>query len=194
MKRTRHFDVVLRSTVVAVLFTTMLPVVVNATPPPWAPAHGWRRKHDPYYVGYQGKRWRDDYGVIGGSCNRAAVGAALGGVVGGAVGSTMGKGETRAVAIIVGTVLGAVVGHEIGREMDDRDRGCFGHSLELATTGHTVRWADPDGLSYALTPARTVQSGGRPCREFGLVTTYHGKEHSKRGLACRASDGVWRAE
>ena len=27
---------------------------VLADPPPWAPAHGWRKKHDPNYVGYTG--------------------------------------------------------------------------------------------------------------------------------------------
>ena len=193
MKRGKLFDAVTCSTLVALVTTLLLPALATATPPPWAPAHGWRRKHDPYYVGYQGKRWRDDFGVISGSCNRAAVGAVLGGAVGGAVGSTVGKGDTRAVATVVGVVLGTVVGHEIGREMDERDRACFGHTLELANTGHTVRWLDPSGVSYALTPARTVESGGHLCREFGIVTAHHGREVAETGSACRQGDGVWRS-
>ena len=29
-----------------------------ADPPKHAPAHGWRKKHDPYYVGFSGYRWQ----------------------------------------------------------------------------------------------------------------------------------------
>ena len=35
----------------------------SATPPAHAPAHGWRAKHDPYYVGYTGNHWERDYGI-----------------------------------------------------------------------------------------------------------------------------------
>ena len=30
-------------------------------PPPHAPAHGWRKKNDPYYVGYTGRQWERDF-------------------------------------------------------------------------------------------------------------------------------------
>jgi surface antigen len=180
-------------TLAAVMLTGTLPLLALADPPPWAPAHGWRRKHDPYYVGYRGHRWPNDYGVLRGSCNRAQVGAVLGGAVGGAVGSTIGKGDTRTVAIVVGTVLGVLVGHEVGRAMDEGDRGCFGHSLELAKNGRTVHWTNPDaGLAYALTPTRSFEIDGRPCRAFTLQTTYGGKGRSKNGSACRSDDGIWR--
>jgi surface antigen len=77
--------------------------------------------------------------------------------------------------------------------MDDRDRACFGHSLELTQTGHTVRWTNPEaGLAYALTPMRSVEIGGRPCRDYTLVTTYGGKDQAKSGRACRADEGIWR--
>ncbi|HEY3326730.1 MAG TPA: glycine zipper 2TM domain-containing protein [Novimethylophilus sp.] len=97
--------------------TLLIPLspAVYADPPSWAPAHGWRKKHDPYYTGYSGKRWYDDYGIIEGTCNRDKIGAVLGGVTGGAIGSTVGKGDGKTVAIIVGTVLGAVVGNQIGK-------------------------------------------------------------------------------
>ena len=184
------------ATLAAVMLTGTLPILALADPPPWAPAHGWRRKHDPHYegyVGYRGQRWPNDYGVLEGSCNRAAIGAVLGGAVGGAVGSTIGNGNTRTVAIVVGTVLGAVIGHEVGRDMDERDRGCFGHSLELAKTGQTVHWTNPDaGIVYGLTPTRSFEVGGRPCRAFTLQTTYAGRGHAKSGSACRSDDGTWR--
>ena len=59
-----------------------------ADPPPHAPAHGWRKKNDPYYVGYTGRQWTDDYGIRSGRCDRdrshmaTAVGAVAGGVIG----------------------------------------------------------------------------------------------------------------
>jgi len=183
----------LYATLAVVIVTGTFPTSALADPPPWAPAHGWRRKHDPYYAGYQGRKWPNDYGVISGTCSRAQVGAVLGGAVGGAVGSTIGKGDARTVAIVVGTVLGTVVGYEVGREMDERDRGCFGHSLELAETGHTVRWTNPDlGVAYALTPTRSFEVSGHPCRAFTFQTTYGGKDRSRNGSACRSGDGTWR--
>ena len=182
-------------TAFTLVFVIAMPLVALAKPPPWAPAHGWRRKHDPYYVGYRGHRWPDDYGVVHGTCNRAQIGAVLGGALGGAVGSTIGTGESRAVAIVVGTVIGAVVGHEIGRGVDERDRACFGHSLELVKPGHTVRWTNPDaGLAYALTPMRSLEVGGRPCREYKLVASHGRDDRAQSGRACRSDDGVWRFE
>src|SRR5438477_2820331 len=106
---------------VALLSLGLLPVPSPADPPPWAPAHGWRKKNDPNYVGYTGKQWTQDYGVLDGRCNSDKVGAVLGGVVGGAVGSQVVKGENRPVAIVVGTVLGAVIGSKIGAEVDNGD-------------------------------------------------------------------------
>src|SRR5687768_11099143 len=111
-------------------------------PPDHAKAHGWRKKHDPAYVGYTGREWERDYGVIEGSCHRKEIGTVLGAVVGGAIGSQVGDGSGRTVAIIVGSVLGAVIGREIGRDLDDGDRACIGHSLELAKPGQSVRWVN----------------------------------------------------
>ena len=47
-----------------------LPCLALATPPSWAPAHGWRKKNDPAYAGYSGRSWNDDFGVQSGRCNR----------------------------------------------------------------------------------------------------------------------------
>src|SRR6266516_5415422 len=98
----------LSAAIAAFLMLSFVPVPAPADPPPWAPAHGWRKKNDPNYVGYTGKKWDKDYGVIEGRCNSAAVGAVLGGAVGGVVGSRAANKEDRPVAIVVGTVLGAV--------------------------------------------------------------------------------------
>jgi len=54
--------------VIALVSLTFVPVPAPADPPPWAPAHGWRKKNDPNYVGYTGKKWDKDYGIIEGRC------------------------------------------------------------------------------------------------------------------------------
>ncbi len=57
-----HFSKYLRSAALAALAAALtLPAL--ADPPSHAPAHGWRKKNDPYYVGYTGRHWNDDFGV-----------------------------------------------------------------------------------------------------------------------------------
>jgi len=164
-----------------------------ATPPAHAPAHGWRAKHDPYYVGYTGNHWERDYGIRGGRCDRREVGTVVGAVVGGAIGSTVGKGDDRLVAILIGSAIGAVVGREIGREMDSSDRACIGHALELAEAGQWVRWEGArDGLRYAVKPGDGFERDGYACRRFTLERDLDGRSDRKPGSACRVAEGEWR--
>ncbi len=137
-----------------------LPCLALATPPSWAPAHGWRKKNDPHYAGYSGRSWDDDFGVQSGRCNREDVGAVLGALAGGAIGAEAGPdGAGRAVAVVVGTVIGAAIGAEIGRRMDKADRSCAGHALELAREGQTVTWVNPaSGVTWQLTPVSAPPS------------------------------------
>jgi surface antigen len=168
-----------------------LPCIALAAPPSWAPAHGWRKKNDPTYAGYSGRSWSDDYGVRSGRCDRAEVGAVLGGVAGGVIGAEAGKGDQRAVAIVVGTVIGAVIGAEIGRRMDQADRSCVGHTLELAAPGQTVTWTNANtGVSYKLTPSDKSE-GANGCRKFRLVATGGFGLSEGRTVACPAPDGTW---
>lgn len=158
-----------------------------AQPPAHAPAHGWRKQHDPYYMGYTGKQWDRDYGIVAGKCNREAVGAVLGGVIGGAIGSQIGKGDGNKVAIIVGTALGALIGAKAGREADQSDAACIGHALELAKDGQSVTWHDDAGTRYRIKPLKGFSQDGLPCRNFEL--TVAGKIRS--GSACQTQPGTW---
>ena len=163
-----------------------------ADPPAHAPAHGWRKKHDPAYRGYTGREWERDYGVLEGRCNRKEIGTVLGAVVGGVIGSQVGDGSDRPVAIIVGSVLGAVIGRESGRKFDDRDRACFGHALELAPEGRSVKWTnDTTGVTYLVEPHGQAQSGGT-CRTYKITASKGGKSESNEGRACRNDDGTWK--
>src|SRR5687768_14452658 len=161
----------------AALIALLVAAPVLADPPPWAPAHGWRKKNDPNYVGYTGKSWERDYGVLDGRCNTAAVGAVLGGVTGAVIGSRTSDAQERPIAIILGTAIGAVIGAKIGEEIDDRDRACMGHALELAGEKKTVRWTNKStGVTYRLTPTRNAGTAQRPCREFKTIVST-GKKH-----------------
>jgi len=190
------------------------PQLVLADPPPWAPAHGWRKKNDPNYVGYTGKKWDQDYGVLEGTCDAAKVGTVLGGIAGGVIGGQVAKDSpNRPVAILVGTVLGAVIGNKIGAEVGSGDQGCMGHALELAGEQSAVKWTNAQtGVSYVLTPTRNFGDQSNPCREFTTVASAgadssaskgkgKGKAKAKGhgaqgkttidGVACRRPSGEW---
>jgi surface antigen len=179
---------------VALLCGLLVAVPSPAAPPDHAKAHGWRKKNDPNYVGYTGKKWEKDYGVTEGKCNSAAVGAVLGGAAGAVVGSRADK-EDRPVAIILGTAIGAVIGAKIGQSIDQSDRGCMGHSLELAGVKKTVVWTNSaTGVTYRLTPTRDFTEGSQACREFTTeLATGKGKKKKDKvsGVACRRGNGDW---
>jgi surface antigen len=162
-----------------------------ADPPAHAPAHGWRKKHGSHYVGRTGVEWENDYDISSGRCNRDAIGAVVGGVVGGAIANRVGD-EHRTVATIIGVAAGALIGHRIGRELDERDRGCFGHALEIGELGRTVVWTNEStGVRYEMAPGADRQRDGVACREFTLAAVAGTERSSQRGLACQAQPGVW---
>jgi surface antigen len=166
--------------------------VAAADPPAHAPAHGWRNKHGGHYVGRTGVQWEQDYEISAGRCNRDAIGAVVGGVVGGAIANRVGD-EHRTVATIIGVAAGALIGHKIGRELDERDRSCFGHALELAAPGRTVVWTnETTGVRYELAPGADRQHDGAACREFALAAMAGAEKSTRRGLACQSQPGVWR--
>jgi len=162
-------------------------------PPAHAPAHGWRKKHDPYYVGYTGTKWERDYDVASGSCNREEIGAVLGGVAGGIIGSRVGSPENRTVATIIGAAAGALIGAKLGRELDAGDRGCFGHALEIAHAGQRVVWENmATGTRYSLVPGEGRRSGTGICRNFTLEAAAGGHKSQRAGRACQNAVGVWK--
>ena len=171
---------------------TGLPEAVLADPPSWAPAHGWRRKQGEQYVGYAGTRWDRDYGIIAGRCDRQAVGAVAGAVLGGAIGAQVGRGDNRAVATVLGAVIGSVIGARVAADLDEADRACMGHALELGANNATVNWTNPaTRVNYVLTPLGGYKQDGRVCREFSLRATAGREQDSGRAFACQMRDGTW---
>jgi surface antigen len=185
------------------LFMLMAAGGALATPPPWAPAYGYRGKQQAYghddefdggnfYLPWLTRGYRNDY-VTGGRCNREKLLAVLGGVIGGAAGSQIGHGDGRTLATITGTVIGILVGQSIGRHMDEIDQNCTGQTLEYAPDHVPVSWTDPDtGNAYRVTPVRTYPTGeGRYCREYQMDAVIGGRRQQIYGSACRQPDGSW---
>lgn len=169
------------------------PGLALSDPPAHAPAHGWRMKHDPYYVGYTGKQWPNDYGIISGRCNREAIGTVLGGMAGAAIGASVENGEDRAVAMIIGAAAGALIGNRIGRELDEADRACIGHALEIAEVGRQLTWTNESaGVTYRMNVLADLRQQGAPCREFTLHANSDNRDASRKSIACRSQDGTWR--
>lgn len=174
------------------ILATTVTEIVRADPPAQAPAHGWRKKHDPAYVGYTGTKWERDYEVASGSCNREAIGAVVGGVIGGAVAGHNSSAENRTVAVIIGAAAGALIGSRIGRALDDADRGCFGHVLEIGAAGRPVKWTNSStGVRYNLVPGAGKDLKGKPCRQFSLTATRGKTTEKRQGTACQTGVGVW---
>ena len=158
-------------------------------PPPWAPAHGWRRKHSrQYQTGYV----IPDLGIELGRCNRDVIGAVIGGAAGGVIGSQVGKGSERTVATIGGTIIGVLIGGAIGRSMDQADHACVAQTLEQAPAQHAVVWSNPDGGHYRVVPLEGYEdSQGRICRDYRTTATIEGRQQQLYGTACRQPDGSW---
>ena len=160
-----------------------------AQPPAHAPAHGWRKKNDPFYVGYSGKQWERDFDISSGSCNRQEIATVVGAIAGGVIGNRVAD-EHKPVATLVGVIAGAVIGNRIGRELDEADRGCFGHALEIAQPRQRVTWTT-DNVRYELSPGADRPRGGTACREYTLVTVVGRDRSTQTGVACQSQPGVW---
>ena len=124
----------------------------------------------------------------------AQKGEILGGVLGGVVGSQVGDGTGQTVAIIVGTMAGSMIGRQIGQSMDDVDRLKTAQALNDNRSGESTTWTNPDtGEQYTVTPTRTYEQSGAPCREFELDATVGGEPGQRvTGTACLQADGTWK--
>ena len=158
------------------------------SPPPWAPAHGYRHKYATGPAGYV-----PPFGIGSGNCNRELLGGLLGAAAGGLAGSQIGDGRGQLAAVAGGTLLGFLMGGTIGRNMDEVDQNCVGQALEHAQDGQQIAWNNPQtGAQYQVVPTQTVQgSDGRYCREYTATSVVSGRDQQTYGRACRQPDGSW---
>jgi surface antigen len=127
------------------------------------------------------------------SMGQAEQAEVIGGVIGGVVGAQVGEGRGRTVAIIVGTLAGAMIGRQVGENMEEADRMQTARSLNDSRTGEATTWVNPDtGYEYTVTPTRTFEESGGPCREFRLDATVGDQpDQEVYGTACLQADGSW---
>jgi surface antigen len=105
------------------------------------------------------------------------------------------------IVLAAGAALGffvpaaGAIGAEIGRRMDQADRSCVGHALELAQPGQTVAWKNHNtGIAYQLTPVKDANQLSDGCRKFRLIATGGFGLSEGRTVACAGTDGKWRLE
>jgi surface antigen len=180
-------------TVVVLLFgASLIPAAPSrADPPPWAPAHGWRAKHQHYEDEDEPRRvYVRPYGLSERTCHRDLIGAAIGGAAGGLAGSRVGHGNGRTAATVGGVVIGALFGGLIGQAMDEVDQACVSQVLEHVPDREAINWRGRDA-GYEVVPTRTFQTAGRYCREYQTRAEIGGRLQTVYGTACRQPDGDW---
>ena len=181
-----------------------------AEPPDHAPAHGMRDRdsrdgqdrreerredrreeradrHSRHFHGYTGVEWERDYGIAEGRCNSDAALAAVGAVGGALIGNRAASPENRAIATVAGAIIGGLIGNAVGDAIDDGDRACMGHSLEVGAVGRVVTWTNPrTKVVYRLRPVRDLPDG---CRLFDYQAGPRGKKVQL--TACRSAAAAW---
>jgi hypothetical protein len=115
----------MRKTIIAGLIaaTTIPAVPTLASPPPWAPAHGYRdRDGDIRFRSTENgiRYWRGEDGRY--YCKRSNGTTGL--LVGAALGALLGRAVDREGDRAVGTILGAAGGALLGREIDRGSARC----------------------------------------------------------------------
>lgn len=122
------------------------------------------------------------------------MGQVVGGALGGLAGAQIGSGSGQIAAAVAGGLLGAYLGGNVGRTMDEVDRNRAYSAIERNPTGQTSSWQNPDsGNAYSVTPTRTYDDQGRPCRDYVSDAWIDGKQETVTGTACRQADGTWRS-
>lgn len=134
-----------------------------------------------------------------GNVSKGGLGMLAGAAGGAAVGSQIGGGKGNIAAIALGTLGGAFLGKSVGDSLDRADLAYADRTsqqaLETAQTGQPMNWSNPDsGNSGTITPTRTYQDAGQPCREFTQKIMIGGKQETAYGRACREHDGSWRVQ
>lgn len=179
----------IRMLAIAALAATLAAPAIAAGPPDHAPAHGYRNKDKQArkFRGYSGVEWQEDYGIQGGRCNTDTVLTVIGAAGGAVIANRTADRDNRAIATILGAIVGGVIGNEIGERIDDADRACMGHGLEVGAVGRTITWTNPKTkVSHTLRPVKDLPDN---CRLF----EYRAGQQAKMSTmtACRNTSAGW---
>jgi hypothetical protein len=133
------------------------------------------------FIGYTGKGWNNDFGVLRGQCDAKLVqNEALKGAL------------TEQMAYVESTDAFKTIFTET--ELVDAfavDSHCFGHTMELVPSGQAVRWLNPvNGVGVYLSPGAKSDT----CRTYLGVTIVNGEKTKFRGEVCSPSKGTWQIQ
>ncbi|HEX4855794.1 MAG TPA: hypothetical protein VFV28_03230 [Limnobacter sp.] len=133
------------------------------------------------FVGYTGKTWNSDFGVLRGQCDAKLVQAeSLKGQLIEQMAYVEGQDAFRKIFPPTQLVDSLAV-----------DSHCFGHTMELVPSGQAVRWLNPvSGVGVYLSPGAKSDS----CRSYLGVTVVNGEKKKFRGDVCSPSKGVWQIQ
>jgi len=173
----------------AALLVILLAAACASRPPSTAHAHS---KHVGLYVGYSGARWEQDFDVTSGYCDRATIGTLVHYGTGGLLAPGTTQRENRASATLIGAGVGDLVGRKVGEQIDEGDRACLGHALELGRAGKHVVWDNTlTGVHFELVPDDGHSDIAGLCRGFKLKARTDLGKSKRHGTACERSPGLW---
>ncbi|MCQ8897179.1 hypothetical protein NQT62_12115 [Limnobacter humi] len=132
------------------------------------------------FIGYTGKGWVSDYGVLKGECNVPAL-----------IGPNKKPLPAQMAMVDVDAAFDAVLPNGKNDTARQLDAQCFGHTLELVPTGQAVRWVNPlSGNGVYLSPGAKSDT----CRTYLGVLASSGQKSKFRGEACSTAPGVWKIQ
>lgn len=157
-------------------------------------------------AGYGGMRWSTDYGIGAGRCDRESIVLDNSDAPRTLVQRHEENLKNRSVGIIgASNGSGVLLGTRLAGRLDQRDRHCLGHVLELGTVGREVSWTNPATRQSHIvvvseyTPSSSIPTGAGHaaqdrCRVLLLTTVAAGvavRGPARRLVACQANPGVW---
>ena len=109
-----------------------------------------------------------------------------------------GRLKAGLLLVLLGALLSGCAG--VGTQLfDATDRQVIAATtqqvLEYNKTGEGKNWVNPEtDHRGTVTPTRTFQQSGRPCREFQQTATTEGHTYIAYDIACRRGDGNWQSQ
>lgn len=133
------------------------------------------------FIGYTGKGWNSDFGVLRGQCEAKLVQIEA---LKGTLPDHMAFVETTPSFKTIFPESQLVDAYAV-------DSHCFGHTMELVPSGQAVRWLNPvSGVGVYLSPGAKTDT----CRTYLGVTIVNGEKKKFRGEVCSPSKGLWQVQ
>ena len=143
------------------------------------------------FRGFSGAHWPWDFDVRAGRCDRRHITesprrsdaiASLG----------QRRALNRSAAMLVGAHLPDLLPAKFDAELDEADRACMGQVLELAASGHWVRWDNgATGIHYEMRPDAGRDGIAGACRAFRLKASGNYQHVKRTAMACESGPGLW---